>query len=98
MIDHGTRAGYYAHFRASGDGTPCEPCRRANNAYHAARRAGGGPHPPSAGTRRLVAECGTESGYKLHRRHYEAACSDCLAAAAKAARDRRARRKAQEAQ
>lgn len=43
---------------------------------------------------RPLAECGTESGYRRHRKDGEEACQACKTAAAKAVRDRKAAKKA----
>jgi hypothetical protein len=45
-------------------------------------------HPPTWDVR-----CGTEAGYKAHRRRNEDSCSFCLVAQNKATNDRRKRRK-----
>lgn len=73
---HGTRGGYSAHRR---DRTPpCQPCKDAEAAYareytrKVAAAAGRTVRPRAA-----VAQCGTPSGYKRHRRLGETACASC---------------------
>lgn len=62
----GTRAAHRRH-KAHGE-TPCLPCVEADRQWEAARRLAKGHRP------RPRRECGTEAGYRWHRRQVCPAC------------------------
>lgn len=99
----GTQAAYRQH-RNRGE-VPCQPCKDAHaktnrrlrkaakkRAPKPVKVAAPKPKAKAAPRPRRVAQCGTESGYRAHRRKQEPVCQPCQDAHAERSRQARARR------